>query len=178
MAERTIHVGNIPSHYDEGMIRSLFQACGAIEKVRIVGDPALPHRFCFIEFESQESVLSAMSFSGMFLGDKAIKISQSRSPIYGSPQLSVSNPNLNIAMTMSNAEKIQRTIYVAGIDVALTEEQVTQFFSSCGIVTACKLCGDTNHPKRFGFIEFATGDAAQKSISLSGMTLGSYPLND
>ncbi|KAJ3434801.1 polyadenylate-binding protein-interacting protein [Anaeramoeba flamelloides] len=68
------------------------------------------------------------------------------------------------------------TVFVTSIDVSVSEEQLVQFFSSCGTIAACKLCGDTNHAKRFAFLEFTTPIEAQKALGLSGSTLGFYSL--
>ncbi|KAJ3443298.1 polyadenylate-binding protein-interacting protein [Anaeramoeba flamelloides] len=68
------------------------------------------------------------------------------------------------------------TVFVTSIDVSVSEEQLIQFFGSCGTIAACKLCGDTNHAKRFAFIEFTSQLEAQKALGLSGSTLGFYSL--
>jgi len=53
---------------------------------------------------------------------------------------------------------------------------VRDFFGICGTVTACRLCGDTEHPARFGFIEFATKESAQAAMQLTGVAFGSFPI--
>ncbi|KAJ6235311.1 polyadenylate-binding protein-interacting protein [Anaeramoeba flamelloides] len=68
------------------------------------------------------------------------------------------------------------TIFITSIDVAISEEQLIQFFSSCGTIAACKLCGDTSHAKRFAFIEFTSPIEAQKALSLNGANLGFYSI--
>ncbi|KAJ6239417.1 polyadenylate-binding protein-interacting protein [Anaeramoeba flamelloides] len=68
------------------------------------------------------------------------------------------------------------TIFITCIDVAISEEQLVQYFSSCGTVAACKLCGDTNHPKRFAFIEYTAPIEADKALSLNGSNLGFYSI--
>ncbi|KAJ6249071.1 polyadenylate-binding protein-interacting protein [Anaeramoeba flamelloides] len=79
---------------------------------------------------------------------------------------------------MSNYEQSKKscTIFITSIDVAISEEQLVRYFSSCGNVAACKLCGDLNHPKRFAFIEYTAPREAQKALSLHGSNLGFYSI--
>eukprot|EP01026_Neomeris_dumetosa_P030513 TRINITY_DN2439_c0_g1_i2.p1 TRINITY_DN2439_c0_g1~~TRINITY_DN2439_c0_g1_i2.p1 ORF type:complete len:307 (+),score=7.79 TRINITY_DN2439_c0_g1_i2:120-1040(+) len=48
-----------------------------------------------------------------------------------------------------------RTIYVGDIHSKITEQEMARFFSRCGEVVDCRLCGDPNSPLRFAFIEFS-----------------------
>ena len=63
--------------------------------------------------------------------------------------------------------KEARTCYVTGIDQSLNEAALKEFFLKHGSVNACRLAGDTNHPTRFGFVEFTTAEEAGKVVAQS-----------
>lgn len=46
----------------------------------------------------------------------------------------------------------------------VTEEQLAEFFSDCGQVVDCRVCGDPNSAMRFAFIEY-TDEASAKKVS-------------
>ncbi|KAL6777202.1 CGL28 [Auxenochlorella protothecoides x Auxenochlorella symbiontica] len=72
----------------------------------------------------------------------------------------------------ASAEKIQRTVYVSDLSQDLTEAAISAAFLSCGSIVDCRICGDTQGPLRFAFIEFCSVEAAQKAVSRSGQLVG------
>lgn len=79
-------------------------------------------------------------------------------------------------MPITYGDPLTRTIYVAGVDSALSEQHVIDFFAYCGSMTNYKVCGDSSHPTRFAFIEFANSESARRAIVLSGTSLGNSAL--
>jgi len=73
-------------------------------------------------------------------------------------------------------ESIRRTVYVADIDLMVTEEQLAALFINCGQVVDCRVCGDPNSVLRFAFVEFTDEESARAALSLSGTMLGFYPV--
>ncbi len=59
-------------------------------------------------------------------------------------------------------DNIKRTVYISYVDCALTEENLAAFFSDCGRIVDCRICGDPNSAMRFAFIEFQDVESAQK----------------
>lgn len=59
-------------------------------------------------------------------------------------------------------------VYIGNIPYSTNEDDLTQFFSSCGDIESVALIRDrdTGRLKGFGFITFITGDAAQKALKL------------
>lgn len=89
------------------------------------------------------------------------------------PRATVKDP----ARAAAEAELIPRTVYISRVDKAITEAQLLEFFSVCGTVTHCRVCGDVNaYSTRFAFVEFDTLEAANAAIQLNGIQLGSEPL--
>ncbi|GIL45759.1 hypothetical protein Vafri_2912 [Volvox africanus] len=73
-------------------------------------------------------------------------------------------------------ENIKRTVYISYVDCALTEENLAAFFSDCGRIIDCRICGDPNSAMRFAFIEFSEIESAQKALEKTGSLLGNSPL--
>lgn len=85
MVSRTVHIGNLDGHLTEEQIKQYFtDTCGPISRFVMAGgqpQDGIVARFCFIEFQSQQSAQIALSLSGIVIGVLAIKVSPSRSPI-------------------------------------------------------------------------------------------------
>jgi RNA recognition motif-containing protein len=65
-------------------------------------------------------------------------------------------------------------LYVGGLPYSSTEQQLQELFSQQGAVTSVKIITDryTGQSRGFGFVEMATGEAAQKAITaLNGTQL-------
>lgn len=72
----------------------------------------------------------------------------------------------------ANAEKVKRTIYVADLHHQVSEQELAEFFRTCGPIVDYRICGDTNTVLRFAFIEFLTVSSAKEALKLSGSVLG------
>jgi RNA recognition motif-containing protein len=85
MVSRTVHIGNLDGHLTEEQIKQYFTGtCGPISRFVMAGgqpQDGIVARFCFIEFQSQQSAQIALSLSGTVIGVLPIKVSPSRSPI-------------------------------------------------------------------------------------------------
>lgn len=73
-------------------------------------------------------------------------------------------------------DNVRRTVYISYIDQQVTEEQLATFFSDCGKVIDCRICGDPNSAMRFAFIEFTEIESATEALNKTGSILGSSPL--
>lgn len=70
-----------PPQVTEDDIRLFFQDCGHVADVRVCGDPRLPTRFAFVEFEDLAGAHAAKARNGMLLGQCNIRVSSSKSAI-------------------------------------------------------------------------------------------------
>ncbi len=81
---------------------------------------------------------------------------------------------------LTKQQEIARTIYVGNLHPAITLDQLTQFFSFCGVVSHAKLANlnnvGPNPTSTYGFIEFADLESAQKALSITGTMLGDRPM--
>lgn len=70
-------------------------------------------------------------------------------------------------------ENIKKTVYISDLDQQITEEQLAGFFSECGVVLDCRVCGDPNSALRFAFVEFTKFEEAVEAVKKTGCELGS-----
>ena len=63
---------------------------------------------------------------------------------------------------------MENKLYVGNLPYAATEDDLKTHFSEAGTVTSVALIKDraTGRAKGFGFVEMATGEEAQKAISM------------
>eukprot|EP00887_Chlorella_sp_A99_P006387 scaffold3.g6387.t1 len=80
------------------------------------------------------------------------------------------------ANSRRNEEKVRRTVYISDIDSQATEAQLAAFFSDCGQLVDCRMCGDPNSSMRFAFIEFLSEAAARQAQAMTGSMLGGNPI--
>jgi cold-inducible RNA-binding protein len=65
-------------------------------------------------------------------------------------------------------------LYVGGLAYAVNDDQLKEFFSSCGSVVSAQVIvdRDSNQSKGFGFVEMSSDDEAEKAIKeLNGKEL-------
>eukprot|EP00884_Botryococcus_braunii_P021795 jgi/Botrbrau1/829/Bobra.0352s0026.1 len=72
---RTVYVGNVSSNVSEDVLRSLFSNCGLVTHVRTAGKRGLNTVYCFVEFADPRSAEMAVSFNGLRVGDREIRVS-------------------------------------------------------------------------------------------------------
>lgn len=72
----------------------------------------------------------------------------------------------------------QSKIYVGNLSYSVNQEQLNSFFGQFGDVTEATVIMDraTNRSKGFGFVTFATADAAQAALQSNGQDLGGRAL--
>lgn len=75
---RTIYVGNVSAAIDENSLRALFQHFGAVTEVRIAGQPNYNSKYAFVEFQTEQQALQALSLNGLHLADRDIRVSMAK----------------------------------------------------------------------------------------------------
>jgi len=70
---KSVFVGNLGSSTEEDL-KSFFESCGEIARVKIVSYQGQSKGFGFVEFENSESVENAIQKSGESIGDRSIKV--------------------------------------------------------------------------------------------------------
>jgi cold-inducible RNA-binding protein len=78
---KNIFVGNLDFDSTEDQLRTLFTAHGTVESVTIVKDrdTGQPRGFAFVEMkEAEEAQTAILSLDGIFLKDRALRVSEAR----------------------------------------------------------------------------------------------------
>lgn len=92
----------------------------------------------------------------------------------------IKSPQSQNRQSQSNKQiddaKVRRTLYVTELRQEVTEGQLIAFFSDCGVVCECRICGDPNGTLRFGFVEFLSEIAAATAILKTGQLLAASPI--
>lgn len=73
-----------------------------------------------------------------------------------------------------------KKLFVGSLAFSATDDDLAQFFASCGTVVSAKVVidRDTNRSKGFGFVEMSTDEEAKAAIDqLDGKELGGRAIN-
>ncbi|KAL5726756.1 Poly(A) RNA polymerase cid13 [Ranunculus cassubicifolius] len=82
MCARTVYCTNIDKKVTQAEVKLFFeQICGAVYRLRLLGDFHHQTRIAFVEFVMAESAIAALSCSGVVLGSSAIRVSPSKTPV-------------------------------------------------------------------------------------------------
>lgn len=190
-------VKNISLELNENHIKELFECCGPIARLNMTSGPF--SKECEIEFQQVAHTKAAVFLSNTPLGDRNLTVMIKPQPVApapipapqayaphmagaddipsaGAPENALMSGPLRQAAEKKMKE-IACTIYVGNIDVSIEEDQLKKFFIGCGVVTCLKLAGDViGKPSRFGFVEFASPEMADRAIQLNGAILADRPL--
>ena len=68
-------------------------------------------------------------------------------------------------------------IYICFCPLQVDRKQINAFFEqTCGPIAKSRLLGQSHHPTRIAFIEFARAESAMGALNCSGAMLGSFPI--
>ncbi|CAL8078405.1 unnamed protein product [Calicophoron daubneyi] len=164
-----VYVGSIAYDVKEESLRQAFLPFGPLKSVSMSWDPATQkHKgFAFLEYEYPEAAQLA--------------IEQMNNASFGGRQLKVGRPS-----NLANADpiiaelvaehKLENRIYVSGIHLDLTEDDVSLVFEAFGKILFCKLLPDSARPechRGFGYIEYQNFQSAADAVaSMNQFNLG------
>lgn len=77
---KTIYVGNLPFSSTEEDIRSLFEAHGTVQSVKLIADrdTGKPRGFGFVQMDAEEAEAAIEALNGYELGGRALRINEAR----------------------------------------------------------------------------------------------------
>ncbi|XP_026478113.1 poly(U)-binding-splicing factor half pint-like isoform X2 [Ctenocephalides felis] len=159
-----VYVGSISFELKEDTVRQAFLPFGPIKSINMSWDPVTQkHKgFAFVEYEIPEGAQLALEqMNGVMIGGRNIKVGRPSNM----PQAQ------QVIDEIQEEAKNYNRIYVAGIHADLTENDIKSVFEAFGPITYCKLAqGSSAHRhKGYGFIEYATLQAAIEAISSMNM---------
>ncbi|CAH8833118.1 unnamed protein product [Trichobilharzia szidati] len=164
-----VYVGSIAYDVKEDSLKQVFSPFGPIKSVNLSWDPSTQkHKgFAFLEFEYPEAAQLAIDqMNGASFGGRQLKV--------GRPSnLTNAEPVIN---DLINENNLHNRIYVAGIHLDLTEDDVSLVFEAFGKIVFCKLQPDPIRPTRhrgFGYIEYESTQSAADAVgSMNQFNLG------
>ncbi|TPP64975.1 Poly(U)-binding-splicing factor PUF60 [Fasciola gigantica] len=164
-----VYVGSISYDVKEEMLKQSFSVFGPIKTVSMSWDPATQkHKgFAFLEFEYPEGAhLAIEQMNGTSFGGRQLKV--------GRPSnLASADP---IIAELVAEYKLENRIYVSGIHLDLTEDDVSLVFEAFGKIVFCRLQPDPSRPighRGFGYIEYENGQSAMDAVaSMNQFELG------
>ncbi|CAH8450522.1 unnamed protein product [Schistosoma haematobium] len=164
-----VYVGSIAYDVKEDSLKQVFSPFGPIKSVNLSWDPSTQkHKgFAFLEFEYPEAAQLAIDqMNGTSFGGRQLKV--------GRPSnLTNAEPVIN---ELVNEHNLHNRIYVAGIHLDLTEDDVSLVFEAFGKIVFCKLQPDPTRPMRhrgFGYIEYESTQSAADAVgSMNQFNLG------
>lgn len=206
MGDRTIYVGNVAVEINELTLYALFAHCGTVTQVRLAGDPSFNNRFAFVEFADSSMAQTACLLNGLFIAERPLKISMSKtsstssSSSSPSPLLAQSNPLLTSSMFSQPAlltrPLAHQSIFGSSLPAPPPKRQdpervaktihiggVDPQVSGTHLVQYFSVCGPVigvrisgDSSPRFAWVEFVTREAALSALSLDGQELGNQTL--
>ncbi|VEL41111.1 unnamed protein product [Protopolystoma xenopodis] len=126
-----VYVGSIAYDIREEMLKQSFMPFGPIRTISMSWDPATQkHKgFAFVEYEYPESAMLAIEqMNGASFGGRQLKV--------GRPS-NLPNPAPFIAELIREG-KLEKRVYVSGIHLELTEQDIAQVFEAFGKIIFCK----------------------------------------
>ncbi len=108
----------------------------------------------------------ALDKTGVTLGSHQLRILPSKTAIVPvKRELMPTSPD--------DIERCGRTVYVTNVDKRVDRVEVRSFFEQfCGKVCKLRVLGDSAHPTRIAFVEFALSEGAQAALQCSGAVIG------
>lgn len=86
MCARTVYCTNIDKEISQAAVKYFFESyCGKVSRLRLLGDNVHSTRICFVEFATAESAIAALDCSGRILGNQALRVSPSKTPVRPRP---------------------------------------------------------------------------------------------
>ncbi|CAH8479810.1 unnamed protein product, partial [Heterobilharzia americana] len=164
-----VYVGSIAYDVKEDSLKQVFSPFGPIKSVNLSWDPSTQkHKgFAFLEFEYPEAAQLAIDqMNGTSFGGRQLKVGRPSNLTNAEPVIS----------ELINEHNLHNRIYVAGIHLDLTEDDVSLVFEAFGKIVFCKLQPDTTRPMRhrgFGYIEYESTQSAADAVgSMNQFNLG------
>ena len=152
-----VFVGGLSWDAKEPDIQDLFTECGPVENVKLLMTPEGRSRgAAFVLFDSEAAVQRAIGLDGTEHMGRRIKVN--RSSEKPPPRRTAGDPN---------------TVFVGNLSYNTTEDDLRDFFKSCGEVKDVRLAKDhmDGRPKGFAHVEFLDADSVSQAMRKSGEDL-------
>lgn len=150
--EACVHVRGLPQDINEAALQQAFAAFGAVQSVQI--DSVKGQAFAVVQFETEEQ-------AGRVIGQGTMEVAGTRVLV-------------ERFIPKNERKGPGSSVYVRGFDGSYTEQRLKAAFESYGEISSCTINKDSQGGVRvYGFVNFATADAASRALQLNGQTVDS-----
>ncbi|KAI6645924.1 Poly(U)-binding-splicing factor PUF60 [Oopsacas minuta] len=163
-----IYVGSIYYELGEDTLKTAFCPFGTVKSINMSWDAiTMKHKgYAFVEFETVDAAqLSLEQMDGALMGGRPIKVGRPNNVPQAAP----------IFAKMNEEAREYHRVYVASINLDVTEDELKSVFEVFGIVRSVQLAPDVNPTRHrgWGYIEYATQKSCDEAIaSMNLFTLG------
>lgn len=151
----SLYVGDIHQHVTEAMLYNHFSPAGTIHSIRVCRDRVTNRSlgYAYVNFKRSVDAEHAIDFWNLKLTD-------------GSPIRVTWAHQREPTLTKSGVGKV----FIKNLDTSIDAENLYDTFSSFGKVLSSEIVRGNNGSNGYGFVQFETPEAAEKSIQrLDGM---------
>ncbi|KAI9912503.1 hypothetical protein PsorP6_005360 [Peronosclerospora sorghi] len=167
----TIYVEGIPYRANESDLVTHFAPCGSVREVRMprYQDSGRPRGYAHIGFDEAAAVNKALELDGEYLFDRYLSIRRAEAP--RSVEIALREKKQN---NEKKPMKGCRTVYIKQLPYDVEETMIREALAPCGTIISVRLpsWNHTHKLKGFGYVEFASEDAALAAARRSGMKIG------
>lgn len=177
-----IYVGQIPYNIPEAPLADFFNK--TMENLHFANGPCvssvtLNHdkNYAFVDFETPEQATHAMGFDGIMFQGHQLKIRRPKD--YQPPTQGELEPALVPGLVSTNVANTPNKIFIGGIPLYLTDDQVLELLKSFGELRSFNLVKDTSNGqnKGFAFCEYMDPNVTDLACEgLNNMELGDRKL--
>lgn len=163
-----IYVGSIYYELGEETLKTAFCPFGTVKSINMSWDAiTMKHKgYAFVEFETVDAAqLSLEQMDGALMGGRPIKVGRPNNVPQAAP----------IFAKMNEEAREYHRVYVASINLDVTEEELKSVFEVFGSVRSVQLAPDTNPVRHrgWGYVEYASQKSCDEAIaSMNLFTLG------
>merc|ERR1712227_82161 len=158
----SLYVGDLHHEATEAMLYEKFSQAGPVLSIRVCRDMITRRSlgYAYVNFQQPadaERALDTMNFDVVKVNGRPV----------GKPiriMWSQRDPSLR--------KSGQGNVFIKNLDKSINNKVLYDTFSSFGNILSCKVVGDLNGSKGYGFVHFESDEAAQRSIEkVNGMML-------
>ncbi|XP_050227710.1 polyadenylate-binding protein 7 isoform X2 [Mercurialis annua] len=160
-----LYVKNLDPIITDEHLHEKFSEFGKIVSLTISkAEDGSSRGFGFINFENPDNAKQAMErLNGTELGSKVLYVGRAQ-------KKAEREQILRYQFEVKRNEQIMKfkgsNVYVKNIDDDVTDEELNEHFSQCGIITSAKLMrDDKGRSKGFGFVCFSSSEEAIKAVN-------------